>query len=52
MGAASQDGRGPAPQILRAMENLKVALRLRMTRGPLSQAEAEAIAAAQAVERS
>lgn len=57
MGAAGPEGRGPAPQILRAMENLKVALRLRMTRGMLSQAEAEAIAAAldaaaQAVERS
>jgi len=57
MGAAGEQSRGPAPQILRAMENLKVALRLRMTRGPLSQAEAEAIAAAldaaaQAVERS
>ena len=57
MGAAGHEGRGPAPQILRAMENLKVAMRLRLTRGPLSQAEAEAIAAAldaaaQAVERS
>ncbi len=55
--AGQAGGSGPAPQILRAMENLKVALRLRMARGPLSQAEAEAVAAAidgaaAAVERS
>ncbi len=43
---AAGEGGGPAPQILRAMENLKLALRLRMARGPLSTAEAEAVAAA------
>ncbi len=37
---------GPAPQIVRAMENLKVALRLRMQRGPLSEDQASAVAAA------
>ena len=46
----------PAP-ILRAMENLKLALRLRLRNGPLEQATAETIAAAldaavQAVEKS
>lgn len=35
----------PAP-LLRAMENLKLALRLRLKRGPLDQATIEAIAAA------
>jgi DNA-binding PadR family transcriptional regulator len=54
--AAAQGG-GPAPQILRAMENLKLALRLRLSRGPLSEAQIAAVAAAldgaaQAVERS
>ncbi|MGE0716303.1 MAG: PadR family transcriptional regulator [Alphaproteobacteria bacterium] len=39
-------GGGPAPQIVRAMENLKLAMRLRMARGPLAEAEAEAVAAA------
>jgi DNA-binding PadR family transcriptional regulator len=42
---AAQAG-GPAPQILRAMENLKMALRLRLTRGPLDEAQIRAIAAA------
>ncbi len=47
---------GRAPQIVRAMENLKLALRLRMERGALDEAAAAAIAgaldaAAQAVER-
>ncbi|MGC2222843.1 MAG: hypothetical protein WA624_10950 [Methylocella sp.] len=28
-------GGGPAPQIVRAMENLKLALRLRLAQGPL-----------------
>jgi DNA-binding PadR family transcriptional regulator len=32
-------GGGPAPRILRAMENLKMALRLRLSRGGLSDAE-------------
>jgi DNA-binding PadR family transcriptional regulator len=45
-----------APQILRAMENLKMALRLRLSRGPLNDEQATALAAAldaaaQAVER-
>ena len=44
------------PQVLRGMENLKLALRLRLRRGALDQATAETIAAAldtaaQAVER-
>jgi DNA-binding PadR family transcriptional regulator len=48
---------GRAPQIVRAMENLKLALRLRMERGPLSETEVQQIAdafdaAAQAIERS
>jgi crotonobetainyl-CoA:carnitine CoA-transferase CaiB-like acyl-CoA transferase len=30
-------GGGPAPQVLRAMENLKLALRLRLSRGPLNE---------------
>lgn len=50
-------GQGPAPQILRAMENLKLALRLRLGRGPLSEEQIRAVAtvldeAAVAVERS
>jgi len=54
-GASLRDG-VPAP-VTRGMENLKLALRLRLRRGPLEQATAEAIAAAldaaaQAVERS
>ncbi len=48
---------GRAPQIVRAMENLKLALRLRMQRGPLTEAQLQEVAtaldaAAQAVERS
>ena len=39
-------GDGPAPQILRAMENLRLALRLRLARGPLSDAQANTVAAA------
>ncbi|MBK7115420.1 MAG: PadR family transcriptional regulator [Proteobacteria bacterium] len=39
-------GGGPAPQIIRAMENLKLALRLRVGRGPLSADELQAVAAA------
>lgn len=38
--------RGRAPQIVRAMENLKTALRLRLVEGQLSEAEIDAIAAA------
>jgi len=39
-------GDGPAPQILRAMENLNLALRLRLSRGPLSEAQNNAVASA------
>lgn len=39
-------GGGPAPQILRAMENLRLALRMRLARGPLTQEQANAVAAA------
>jgi DNA-binding PadR family transcriptional regulator len=38
-------GGGPAPQILRAMENLKLALRLRLSSGPLSDEQVNAVAA-------
>jgi len=38
-------GGGPAPQILRAMENLRLALRLRISRGPLSEDQINAVAA-------
>ena len=44
--ATRAHGDGPAPQIIRAMENLRLALRLRMGRGPLTVPEAEAVAAA------
>ena len=44
--ANRMQGGGPAPQILRAMENLKLALRLRLSRGPLSAEQVDAIAAA------
>lgn len=43
--ASRTHGGGPAPQILRAMENLRLALRLRLARGPLTEAEANAVAA-------
>jgi len=50
-------GGGTAPQVLRAMENLKLALRLRLARGPLTDEQINAVAAAidaaaTAVERS
>ncbi|HEY1856033.1 PadR family transcriptional regulator [Acidocella sp.] len=50
-------GGGPAPQIVRAIENLKLALRLRQARGPLTQVQINVIAealdsAAIAIERS
>ena len=53
--AAANRGRS-APQILRAMENLRTALRLRLSSGPLSDEQVAAVAAAldaaaQAVER-
>jgi len=39
-------GGGRSPQIMRAMENLKTALRLRMSQGPLDETQIDAIAAA------
>ncbi|MFC0385686.1 PadR family transcriptional regulator [Muricoccus vinaceus] len=39
-------GGGPAPQVARAVENLRMALRLRLARGPLSEEQALAVAAA------
>ncbi len=57
-GAEGEDrGRGVPAPVVRAMENLKLALRLRFKRGDLDQAAAETIAAAldaaaQSVERS
>jgi len=39
-------GDGPSPQIVRATENLKLALRLRQSRGPLTLEQADSIAAA------
>jgi DNA-binding PadR family transcriptional regulator len=39
-------GGGPAPEILRARENLKLALRLRESRGPLTEQQIRDIAAA------
>jgi len=44
--ASRVHGAGPSPQILRAMENLRLALRLRLARGPLSDEQASAVAAA------
>jgi DNA-binding PadR family transcriptional regulator len=44
--ASDARGGGPAPQILRAMENLKLALRMRLGRGPLSEAQIAAVAEA------
>lgn len=44
--ATRTHGGGPAPQILRAMENLKLSLRLRLDRGPLSPEQLDAVAAA------
>jgi DNA-binding PadR family transcriptional regulator len=50
-------GGGPAPQLIRATENLKLALRLRQGRGPMSEDQLRAVAeildaAALAIERS
>jgi hypothetical protein len=42
--AGRTHGGGPAPQILRAMENLRLALRMRLARGPLSEAQVNAVA--------
>jgi DNA-binding PadR family transcriptional regulator len=44
--ASAARGGGPAPQILRAMENLKLALRLRLGRGPLSEGQITEVTAA------
>ena len=44
--ASRVHGGGTAPQILRAMENMKLALRLRLSRGPLSEEQINAVAAA------
>lgn len=44
--AARTQGDGPPPQVVRAMENLRLALRLRLSRGPLGPAETDAVAAA------
>ena len=48
LGRASEAGRagGVPPQILRAMENLRVALRLRLGRGALGAERVQAVAAA------
>jgi DNA-binding PadR family transcriptional regulator len=44
--AAAARGDGPMPQIVRAVENLRLALRLRLSRGPLIEAQVRAVAAA------
>jgi DNA-binding PadR family transcriptional regulator len=47
MTAASRAyGSGPAPEILRAMHNLKLALSVRLSKGPLTEAQIGAITAA------
>ena len=43
---SSAHGGGPSPQVLRAMENLTLALRLRLSRGPLTEDQVRSIAAA------
>ena len=43
--AGRDQGGEPAPQILRAMENLKLALRLRLSRGSMSAEQIDAVAA-------
>lgn len=43
--ATANRGRS-SPQIIRAMENLRTALKLRLSRGPLSETQVQAIAAA------
>jgi DNA-binding PadR family transcriptional regulator len=42
---AAHDG-GPAPEIIRARENLRLALRLRLARGPLTAEQIRGVAAA------
>lgn len=44
--AAAARGDGPAPQIVRAVENLRLALRLRLSRGPLTDEQIRAVATA------
>ena len=44
--ANAAQGGGPAPQILRAMENLKMAIRFRLAQGPLNETQIHGIAAA------
>ena len=44
--ASRRYGGGPAPQIVRAMENLKLAVKLRLARGPLGEEQINAVAAA------
>jgi DNA-binding PadR family transcriptional regulator len=44
--AAAVHGDGPAPQIVRAVENLRLALRLRLSRGPLTEEQIRVVAAA------
>jgi DNA-binding PadR family transcriptional regulator len=44
--AVAARGEGPAPQIVRAMEDLRTALRLRLARGPLTEVQVQTIAAA------
>jgi DNA-binding PadR family transcriptional regulator len=43
--AGRAQGSGPAAQVIRAVENLKLALRLRLSHGPLSEEQASAAAA-------
>jgi DNA-binding PadR family transcriptional regulator len=44
--AAERLGASPPPQIMRAMENLRLALRMRLERGPLSEEQIADVAAA------
>lgn len=44
--AKDRSSGGRAPQIVRAIENFRVALRLRLERGPLNEAEIASVAAA------
>jgi DNA-binding PadR family transcriptional regulator len=44
--ASARHGDGPAPQVLRAVANLKLALRLRLSRGQLTDEQIRAITAA------
>ena len=44
--ANTNRGGGPAPQIVRAMENLKLALRLRLGQGPMNEQQITAVTTA------